>query len=320
MKKIAFYTNLVYGGWSPRDLETGIGGSEEKLIELARELAKKHDVTIYMNGEHGDFDGVKYRAHKEFKAWDKLDLFVSFKARHILKLSINADMIVHWSTEIEPEWQEWELNNVDYIYAISNFHKSHFKQAETSYLWADLERLDKNKVKKKNGTMLYSSSYDRGLEELLANWGMVKEKLELDTLYITYGWEFIDKLIKTNPAMIAWKDRMLALMDQEGIEPLGKLTNDDMCKKYWESEYWALPLNNPQSELFCINAIKAQYCGAMPVVRRIGALQETVKNFIDWDQLKGEKASMSKTGKVDKKFASQFNLVDAVQRWEELLT
>lgn len=324
--KIKFYTNVVFAGWTARDLETGIGGSEEKLIELAKELAKKHDVTIYHNGEHGDFDGVKYRAFSDFKSWEDCDMFVSFKNKEKLGLSINANKIVHWTTEIEPEWPTYMLDNVDNIVCISDYQKRRMgghEKAITGYLWADTDRLNRNKVEKEEGSMLYSSSFDRGLEELLGNWGRIKEALKLKKLYITYGWDFIDSMIRSNPQMIPWKNKMEELMKQEGVELLGRLSNDEMCKMYWKSQYWCLPLSNPDSELFCINAIKAQYCNAIPVVRRIGALQETVHEFIDWDSLLGQKVGMSnfkKSGlKDNKKFAAKFNLHDKVKEWETLM-
>jgi hypothetical protein len=145
----------------------------------------------------------------------------------------------------------------------------------------------------------------------------------LDKLYITYGWDFIDKVIAFNPSMADWKRKMIKLMDQEGIEQLGRLSFDDMCKMYWKAQYWCLPLNNPDSELFCINAIKAQYAGAIPIVRRIGALQETVNEFLDWDSLLGQKVGKStftKSGaKNNRKHAEKFSLDIAVKEWRKLI-
>lgn len=322
MKTVKVYTNVVLHGWSPKDLETGIGGSEEKLIEWAKALAKDYDITIYMNGENGDFDGVKYRPHDEFKAWDKHDVFISFKASHILDQSINADKIIHWTTEVEPEWPKYLLNSVDEVLTISEYHTrrmgSQGDKIHHEYLWADFERLDKHKVKREPNTMLYSSSFDRGLEELLARWPVVKEELGLEKLYVTYGWEFLNRMVKTNPRLAEWKVRIEKLLDQEGVEMLGQLSNDEMCKMYWKSQYWCLPLNKPDSELFCINAVKAQYCGAKPVVRRIGALQETVADFIDWDELVGQKTGKSHVDN-GRQHVTQFSMDKAIKRWHKIL-
>jgi len=327
-KKIHFYTNLVKEGWSAKSLETGVGGSEEKLIELARGLSKDYDVTIYHNGEHGDFDGVHYRDHLEFKGFMTRDVFVSFKTREMFQKSIGARKRFHWTTDIEGEWLPYELGNVDKVITISNYHTSRMATKDVKiqpmYLWADLNRLDENKVAKEEGSMLYCSSYDRGLEDLLSKWGTVKEKLKLKKLYITYGWDFIDKVIAFNPSMADWKKKIMKLTEQEGIELLGRLSFAQMSEMYWRSEYWCLPCNNPDGELFCMNAIKAQYCGAIPVVRRIGGLQETVNEFIDFDSLVGQKVGVSTfkgKGSLDrnKKHAEKFSLEKGVSEWKQLI-
>ncbi len=326
-KRIHFYTNLVKEGWSAKSLETGVGGSEEKLIELARELAKDYEVTVYHNGEHGNFDGVNYRDHLEFKGFMTREIFVSFKTKDMFLKSIGAQKKFHWTTEIEGEWKPYELANVNKIITISHYHNSKMATQDSKiapiYLWADLARHDKMKVEKEEGTMLYSSSLDRGLEDLLSNWGTIKEKLKLKKLYISYGWDFIDKVIAFNPQMINWKKHMIELMKQDGVEMLGRQTYDQMSELFWKAEYWVLPLNNPDSELFCINAIRAQYCGCKPVVRRVGALQETVNEFIDYDSLLGQKVGMSTFGEGslerNKAHAEKFSLENGVNEWKKLI-
>lgn len=327
-KLITFYTNLVHGGWSAMDLEKGIGGSEEKLIEFARALAGRgHEVRVYMNGVHGAFDNVYYLPHKMFNPMQKTDLYVSFKAGHTLLNTINAERVAHWTTEIEAEWPKFLLGNVGKVFTISKYHNARMRpesdKIQPIYLWADLERLDKNQVPKEKGTMLYASSFDRGLEELLTHWPKIKEKLGVHTLNVTYGWDFMVNLLKANPRLNSWKVKMDGLLKQEGVNLIGRLSNDDMCKQYWKNEYWVLPLNNPDSELFCINAIKAQYCNAIPVVRKIGALQETVGECINFDELleRPNQKSTFKKGSLErnKKHAAKFTLDAAIKNWSKAL-
>ena len=327
MKTIEIYTNLVSEGWSANSLNTGVGGSEEKLIELARELAKEYDVTIYHNGTHGVFDGVKYKDHREFKAYAYRDVFISFKVRGIWTKSINAKRKIHWTTEIEPGFGISGLNAIDRVVTISKYHNSRMitksPKINPSYLWIDTDRHDRFKTNKKKGLMVYTSSLDRGLEELVSNFDVVKEKLGVRKLVVTYGWNFIDKIIPFNPSVATWKERMLRLLDRNDIEFVGRLSYDEITKLFWKAQYWALPLNNPDSELFCINAIRAQYCGAIPVVRRIGALQETVNEFIDFDSLLGQKVGISqvnfKTGQNNREHAEKFNLSTAIKEWKQIL-
>lgn len=329
VKRIHFYTNLVKEGWSAKSLDSGVGGSEEKLIELARELAKdpKFEVTVYHNGEHGFFDGVYYKDHLDFKSYLPRDAFIAFKNREMWTKTVGGQKKIHWTTEIEPEFKKSELENLNQIVTISDYHKNRLPTKDkvvSDYLWIDTDRHDEHKVEKEEGTMLYASSFDRGLEELLMKWSEVKKELKLKTLYITYGWDFIDKVIAVNPSMVDWKKRMQELIKQDGIEFVGRLTFDQMSEMYWKCQYWCLPVNNPDSELFCINAIRAQYCGCIPVVRRIGALQETVNKFVDWDSLVGQKNAKSnfKEGSLEenRKHAEKFNMKDAVQRWKDRLS
>lgn len=326
-KTISIYTNLVHGGWSPLDLEKGIGGSEEKLIEFAKKLVERgHEVRVYMNGQQGVFDKVWYLPHNLFNPFQHVDVFISFKAAHTLLNSINADKILHWTTEVEPEWAKFMLESVDQVVTISNYHNAKMKPESPKfkpiYLWADFDRLARNKVPKKKGTMLYASSFDRGLEELLIHWPTVKEKLKIHTLNVTYGWDFMINMFKANPKLKEWREKMDRLLRQDGVNLIGRLSNDDMCKEYWRAEYWALPLSNPDSELFCINAIKAQYCGAIPVVRKIGALQETVNECINFDEILGrpnQKSTYTK-GSIErnKKHAARFTLEAALKEWGKL--
>lgn len=312
MKTIKIYTNLVMYGWDAKQYETGLGGSEEKLVELAEYLAKDNKVIIYMNGVHGEYNGVSYQDHRAFKPWEPFDVFISFKNKEILTNSINASKILYFTTEIEPKFFKYELDTLDQIVYISNYHASRSINNEKTivqYLWADYERMDKNKVDKEEGSMLYSSSFDRGLEDLLNNWSIVKDKLGVKKLYITYGWDFVDRIAKHNPPMVTWKKNMQKLIEKnKDIVMLGKVNIDEMYKMYWKSQYWVLPLNNPDSELFCINAIKAQYAGCIPVVNKIGALQETVNEYIDYKDVIAGKILPKVNLKANKLHAQKFSM------------
>jgi len=320
---IHIYTNLVFGGWTAADIETGIGGSEESLIQFAKAMTeRKHEVTIYHNGIHGVFDNVKYSDHREFKPFEYRDVFISFKAKNILEQSINAKKVFHLTTEIE-SWTDTELRDIDGVVTISNYHNDKISNSNRKifpiYLGIDTKRMDLAKTDKVKGTAIYTSSYDRGLEELLIRWPELKNKLKLTTLWITYGWDFMERGLNS-PTGKAWKIKMESLMKQDGIEVLGRLSNNDLCAKYWEAEYWVHPLNKAESELFCLAAVKAQYAGCVPVVRRIGALQETVGQFIDYDNLLKNNKIMKVSPNMINKHASKFTLDIMVKKWEQLIT
>lgn len=72
-----------YEEWGPHTLDKGMGGSEEAVIYLSRELAKLGwDVTIYGAVENVTLDGkgVRYVPWKEFSRQDKFNIFVAWRA------------------------------------------------------------------------------------------------------------------------------------------------------------------------------------------------------------------------------------------------
>jgi glycogen synthase len=89
-----------------------------------------------------------------------------------------------------------------------------------------------------------------------------------------------------------------------------------MEKLYWKSKYWILPLNNAESELFCLNAIKAQYCGCIPIVNKIGALTETVSNYIEYNDFVKGKLEIIKSNNIIPLFSWK-EVVDKF--WDKIL-
>jgi len=324
--KITVYTNLISGGWSYKDLETGIGGSEEILIQWAEFLAMfGHDVTIYMNGEHGDFKGVKYRDHREYKPWEDNGVFVGFKCRDKMFETRNARKNIYWSHSIEDP-----INHIDKFICLSPFHKDKIKGGTNLEIipnfvnFTDLDLCYKEKDNKP--TMLYSSSFDRGLEDLLKEWETVRENLGIERLYITYGWEFWDAANRRNPRAFEWKQKMTEMMEQDGIEFLGRVDRKRMNELYWQSHFWCLPLNEPTAELFCINAVKAQFCRALPVVNYKGALESTVNLGIHFNEIKegqSKKPPLSHYDNIlleNRLHVRKFTISKVMNQWKELLS
>ena len=315
MKTIKIFCNYVAGGWSPKDLKTGVGGSEEMLIMLTEKLASKYDITVYQNGFEGTRKGVKYMKHEDYKSFEHCDNFISFKAKRVFDLSISADKKIHWSHEIE------EPVECDHFVCLSKFHANECgitdsKELEIIPNFIDFEDF-KQAYRRVPDIMLYSSSFDRGLETLLNDWHKIESNSHI-TLYITYGWDVWDSINKNNIDAMKWKKRMQRLMKQKGIKYLGRVSKKQMNGLYKKARYWVLPLNNPQGELFCINAIKAQHCNTIPIVIKEGALKETVKECILYDDfLKNPKTPFNT--KNNRIFSNLFDINEVIKRWNKIL-
>lgn len=126
-----------------------------------------------------------------------------------------------------------------------------------------------------NKRVIYTSSYDRGLEHLLVMWPDVKKAVKDAELFVCYGWQLWDKFYTGNPASMGWKARMEEMMKSPGITHLGRVPQTLLVDEYKKSGIWAYPTHF--GEINCISAIKAQAYGCEPVVVNYAALKETVQ-------------------------------------------
>lgn len=124
-------------------------------------------------------------------------------------------------------------------------------------------------------TIVYGSSYDRGLQHLLEMWPIIREDVPDAQLRIFYGWELFDIGYKDNPERMEWKEKMNKLMEQEGITHLGRISHGAVDQEFENAGIWAYPTHF--GEISCMTAMKAQAHGAWPIVVNYAALKETVK-------------------------------------------
>jgi glycosyltransferase involved in cell wall biosynthesis len=123
--------------------------------------------------------------------------------------------------------------------------------------------------------VIYTSSYDRGLEHLLEMWPKVIEAVPDATLDIYYGWQLFDRFYSDNPSSMNWKKKMLEMMAYKGVKEHGRLPQPELKKVMGICSVWAYPTHF--GEINCISAMKAQAYGCEPVVVNYAALQTTVQ-------------------------------------------
>lgn len=126
-----------------------------------------------------------------------------------------------------------------------------------------------------NKTLVYGSSYDRGVEHLLKMWPDIKKEVPEAKLRIFYGWVLFDRVYGDNPERQAWKEKINKLMEQDGITHLGRISHEACVKEMETAGIWAYPTHF--GEISCITGMRAQAYGAIPVVINYAALTETVQ-------------------------------------------
>lgn len=284
--------------WSPQTVEKGIGGSEEAVIYLSKELAKLGwKVTVYANPQHekGEYDGVTYLPYYELNLQDVFNVLILWRSIGFTDFKPKAKYTMVWMHDMpnNPDFTEARLSRVDSIAVLSEFHKKQFRMLKDDGTFVEIPAsaffmtrngitdMSKYTWKGDPHKLIYSSSPDRGLIYLLTNWDKIREEVPDATLEIYYGFDVFDALFHDNPGRMKWKEAMLRLMDKPGITYHGRVSHAKLHEAMTKAGIWAYPSHF--EEISCITGMKAQALGAVPVVTDYAALTETVKNGLKVD-------------------------------------
>ncbi len=295
--EIAILCGPGFEKWSPKSIKTGLGGSEEAVIRLSKELAKiGWKVTVYADpGENaGIHDGVEYRSWYDMNPKDSFNVLILWRAIGFVDVNPKAKFTMLWLHDVpnNPDFTQERLDKVDKIAVLSEYHKSilrmhkngtyHKIPDEKIFITSNgISDINITQWKGNSKRIIYASSPDRGLVYLLKNWPTVIQEVPDAELHIFYGFNLFDIAHKNNPAQMALKKKWMDMMKQKGIVFHGRVGQDALHYEFSKSGIWAYPTDF--TEISCITAMKAQACGSIPVVTNYAALEETVKNGLKVD-------------------------------------
>lgn len=293
-KSIAIYVgNSSLGIWGPWSLnEGGIGGSEEAVVRLSRELsAKGWKVTIYGTpGEKAGFDlGADYcewRQYWEFNTKDEFDILIAWRQPNFFDFPLKARKKYLWLHDVMPkeEFTEDRIKNFDRAIFVSQYHAdlpefaaipSNKKFVSSNGITpSDFDKYD-NKFRRDPHRLIYMSANERGLKILYDIWPDVKKSVPKATLDVYYGWESFDAINRDNPERMAWKASMVQKAQElDGVTERGRIGQDDLNKEIFKSGIFAYPCFFP--EVNCITAQKAMAGGAVPVTSDYAVLKDII--------------------------------------------
>jgi len=289
---IAFICGGSHEDWGPLSIYTGIGGSEEATIYLTEELAAlKHNVTVWSQVPYECiYKGVRWKRHTTLHRGQVFDIAVLWRIPHYLDdYNFKAEKTFLWLHDVPQEfWFTNErLKKVDKIFALSQYHKSLLPKnlqdiTIVTRNGVDLDQF-KTAVKRDPNKVIYTSSYDRGLEHLLKIWPEVKAAVPKAELHIYYGWGTFDSLRQDAPFK-RWKSEMMQLMyDLDGVFEHGRIGQLELAKEYQSASIFAYPCHF--EEISCISAMKSQVAGCVPLTTDYAALAET--NLFSINRIKG---------------------------------
>lgn len=293
--EIALFCGTAWEEWAPPSVTGGIGGSEEAVIYVSKELVKLgYEVTVFNNcGDfRGDYQGVKYRNWYEFNPNDNYNILIAWRGS-IFNKDIKAKQRIVWLHDVPQDGQFTDENVefIDKIMVLSEYHKSLLPPcvcedkifvSSNGINMDDFYVVDDHNPKR----IIYTSSYDRGIEHLLRMWPDIRQEVPDAELHLFYGWNTYDKMIEQGFRPRGFRDEMTSLMNQDGVFEHGRVGHKQLVKEFAKSGIWAYPSHF--EEISCISAMKAQACGCVPVYVNYAALQETVKDGVAIDGKAGD--------------------------------
>jgi glycosyltransferase involved in cell wall biosynthesis len=281
-KSVVMFCGGAYEDWADPSVITGIGGSEEAVIYMSRELTKLgYKVTVFNQCGNlaGTYRGVDYKPFYEFNPNDTYDTLIMWRG---IPGNIKANRRFLWLHDVPMEGtiNKDNVDCFDKVFVLSDFHKSLLPAvipAEKVIVSANgINIQDFNLSTDRNPhKVVYTSSYDRGLEHLLKMWPDVRREVPDAELHIFYGWNTYDRMVDMGMRDGRFKQAMVPLMKQDGVFEHGRVGHKQLNKEMSSAGIWAYPSHF--EEISCISAMKAQACGAVPVTTDYAALAETNK-------------------------------------------
>jgi len=259
------------------------GGSEGSMVNYAYALAELgHEVLIYIpGGPQHTYRGVEWRnirARERFK--ERFDVAIALRFPQALRGMAAPVKALYCCDPAVPSLPEYvKSGDVQLVITISECQKRRFQElhyiSEELYLvssaglnWADYARLD---VPKKRGRCIYCSVPERGLDELVSIWPLIRREVPWATLHVTGNISLWGLTPPPDQALLV--DTVAHL---PGVTYLGVLSRKDLIKEQLESQVLLLPGNPKSPEMCCMSAMECAAARNALVVTDLYALVERV--------------------------------------------
>lgn len=259
----------------------GVGGSEIAAIKMGEEFARAgFSVKIFNERkEEKIVDGVHYvplsKMHDYFSK-HKPELHIAW--RHNVKLT-DAKTYMWLHDLFIPQGEQ--TKNYEKALVLSEFHKNYVSTlfgvpSEKLFVTSngiDPKRFDGLNKTKNPLKIVFASSPDRGLDTAIQVLDLVRQKHAVE-LHVFYGFDNMIKMGKTKEV-----DHYMSLIQsREWVKLHGNVAQSELPKHYQDAAIWLYPTNFLETN--CITAVEMILCGVYPVVRKYGALPDTLGPYI----------------------------------------
>jgi glycosyltransferase involved in cell wall biosynthesis len=301
-KDIFFFTTFTFENWDfTNPITKGIGGSETSQIEMSSRLARRgHNVISYApvpwDDEFKIHRDVKWISHEKV-TFTENGLWIIYRIPEALD-EFSIDHLKEgkevWFVAQDVFYEamnEERFSKIDKYICLCQDHANYvsFKYpqfADKIVISSNGINVDiinalvkNNKIERNPHRLIYSSSPDRGLEQLIPIFQKAKEFIPDLELHVYYGFDNIDKVIAKMPFVARMKDSIMAGMNStDGIFWHGRVGQIELLIEWMKSGIWCYPINF--TETSCISCMEAQACGVIPIVSPVWALRENVMHGI----------------------------------------
>lgn len=265
--------------------EKGVGGSETALVEMAMHLKALTGRPVKVFGPRSEKrlapSGVEYLPIALLQTYfQEYRPRIHIAWRHATRLTDSYSVV--WCHDIVTPGGEFQENYEEMV-CLSPFHAKYVRAMQgvderkifVSRNGIDPERFKNQVAVKEYARVIHSSSPDRGLVHILKIMDLVKEEIPEATLHAFYGFDNMKKYGLADHAELL--ERMIK--ERPWVTMHGNVRQDVLRDEFLKSDVWLYMsehVTGPFCETSCITAMEALLTKTYPVVRKIGALKDTL--------------------------------------------
>jgi len=274
---VVFFCGKGYEEWGPHTLDKGMGGSEEAVVYISRELAYLgYNVTVFGEVSHPftEDTGVEWLPWTYVDKRDTFDTLIIWRQPQFAPQFTARKKFVDMH-DLFPKKVVKPYPDTTYLFK-SQYHKDQYPDVTNYKIIGNgiLKSQFEGEKDKRPGSVGYFSAYYRGLECLVDMWPSIRKEVPDATLDIYYGWQSWVTMEGEDEFYHRMTQKLEAVKDQ-GVTEHGRVSHEELAKAMKDIQVWAYPTQFP--EIHCITALKAQEAECWPVVTDVAALQETVQ-------------------------------------------
>ena len=337
--------------WDPRDSVTrGLGGSETMAVRVATRLAERGwRVRVYANVTRKTVANVEYLPFYLWDPNDAVDVLIVSRAPGVARDEPNAARRILWLhdaeypdlVENEDGWDAivhvggWQVDALWNGTAKTGTAKVVIPNAIPLDRYRDAER----DFDERDPAVIYSSSPDRGLLELLDRWGEIRERVPDAKLHVAYGFTGTWRAMEPHsPGLAKLRREIEERLSLPGVIWHGTIGQEKLAELQQSSRVWAYPTDFP--EVSCITAMEAQAAGLWIVATDRAELPSTLagsaavvlprqaewgdeerRRFVD-EVVRGltDRAAWTESNVANRGSATRFDTRTVVDSWERLMT